>query len=59
MNAIRRADARTNARDAANTVPQLEMACFGVHIQAKGSLAVVLVALFVAAWMALKALSVL
>jgi len=36
--------------------PQLEFACLGIHVKAKGSLAVVMVALLIAASMALRAL---
>ena len=34
--------------------PQLELACLGMRVKAKGSLAVVIVAFLVGAWMALR-----
>jgi hypothetical protein len=38
--------------------PQLEFACLGLRVKAKGSLAVAIVALLFAAWMALRALHI-
>jgi hypothetical protein len=38
--------------------PQLEFACLGLRVKAKGSLAIVIVALVFASWMALRALHI-
>jgi hypothetical protein len=38
--------------------PQLELTCLGLRVRAKGSLAVVILALLFASWMALRALHI-
>jgi len=40
---------------ATGSEPKIELACVGIRIEAKGALAVVIVALLAASWMALRA----
>ena len=42
----------------ARSEPQLELVCVGIHVKAKGSLAVIVVALLVAVSIALRALHI-